>query len=235
MLKPWFVKYKFLLFSLAFLSPSILLPQTGRIIGNQIPITSLDNMVQGRLYPPFYPAIQGSQYLAAGWLLGEVQIQDKKYPALPLLYDIFSDDLILLQRQETSFHLVRLIKEYIPYFYLGDRLFINLVFSEYAQIGLKKGYYEVLFEGKVSLLVKRTNAIKTEDAITSFQRKDFRFLIRQGQAYRVANKKTFLEAIDETDKKTIASFMRKEKIRLKKAEDQEWLELITYLNTLQLN
>ncbi|MEZ5041820.1 MAG: hypothetical protein R2828_18135 [Saprospiraceae bacterium] len=235
MLKPWFVKYKFLCFSMAFLSPSMLLPQPGRITGNQIPITSLDNLAQGRLYPPFYPSIQGNQYLMPGWVLGEVQIQDKTYPALPLLYDIFADELILLQRQEKTFHLIRLIKEYIPYFYLGDRRFINLDFSQYKELGLKKGYYEVLFEGKLSLLVKRTHAIKTEDAITSFQRKDFRFLIRQGQAYRVANKKTFLEAIEETDKKTIASFMRKEKIRLKKADDQQWLQLIMYLNTLQLN
>jgi len=213
--------------------PIGLLSQTQRITGDKIPIVSLDNLLQGRVYFSIYPAIQGSQYLDTDWSFGNIQIQDREYKDVPLLYDIYTDDLILLHLQSTSFNLIRLIKEYIQGFNLGDRYFINLAYSPYLETGLNPGFYELLFAGKISLLSKRRQLLKTEDAISSFSRKDIIYLVKDGQAHRISNRKSVVAAIGESHKKSIYSFLKKEKNRLKKANNDQWLRLVKYLNTLQ--
>lgn len=213
--------------------PIGLFSQNQRITGDKIPTVTLDNMLQGRVYFSIYPAIKGSQYLDTDWSLGNIQMQDREYQAVPLLYDIYSDDLILLHLQSKSFNLIRLIKEYIQGFNLEDRYFINLAYSRYVETGLKPGFYELLSSDRVSLLCKRRHLLKTEDAISSFTRKDMIFLVKDGQAHRVSNRKSVVNAIGESHKKSIYSFLKKERTRLKKASENEWLQLVKYLNTLQ--
>lgn len=213
--------------------PIGLFSQTQRITGDKIPAVTLDNMLQGRVYFSIYPAIKGSQYLDTDWSLGNIQMHNRVYKDVPLLYDIYSDDLILLHLQTKSFNLIRLIKEYIQGFNLGDRYFINLAYSRYLETGLKPGFYELLSSDRVSLLCKRRHLLKTEDAISSFSRKDIIYLVNDGQAHRISNRKSVVTAIGESHKKSIYSFLKKEKTRLKKADNNQWLRLVKYLNTLQ--
>lgn len=207
--------------------------QLQRITGEKIPIVHLDNMVQGRVYFSLYPRIKGSQYLIHEWSLGNIRMQNRVYQEMPLLYDIYSDDLILLHLQENSFNLIQLVKEYIQDFSLGDRRFINLAHSPYTETGLKMGFYELLFEADISLLSKTRHLLKTEDAISSFDRKDLKYLIKEGQAYRVSKRKSLITVMGESHKKTIYSFLKKQKIFLKKADDRQWIQVAKYLNTLQ--
>lgn len=213
--------------------PTGLFSQTQRITGDKIPAVSLDNLLQGRVYFSIYPAIKGSQYLDTDWSLGNIRIQDRAYQDVPLLYDIYTDDLILLHLESKSFNLIRLIKEYIQGFNLGDRHFINLAYSPYLETGLNPGFYELLLADRISLLSKRRHLLKTEEAISSFSRKDMIYLVKDGQAHRVSNRKSVVNAIGESYKKSIYSFLKKERTRLKKASDNEWLQLAKYLNTLQ--
>lgn len=207
--------------------------QLQRITGEKIPIVHLDNLVQGRVYFSLYPRIEGSQYLLNEWSLGNIRMQNRGYQEVPLLYDIYSDDLILLHLQENSFNLIKLVKEYIQGFSLGDRRFINLTYSLYNETGLKMGFYELLYEADISFLSKRRYLLKTENAISSFDRKDLKYLIKEGQGYRITNKRSLIAAMGESRKKTIYSFLKKQKIFLKKANDQQLVQLAKYLNTLQ--
>lgn len=229
------VSFRLLLLFALFLTtlPIGLFSQTQRITGDKIPAVSLDNLLQGRVYFSIYPAIKGSQFLATDWSLGDIRIQDREYKDVPLLYDIYADDLILLHLQSTSFNLIRLIKEYIQGFNLGDRYFINLAYSPYLETGLKPGFYELMLADRLTLLSKRRHLLKTEDAISSFSRKDIIYLVKDGQAHRVSNRKSVVVAIGESHKKSIYSFLKKEKIGLKKADSDQWLRLVKYLNTLQ--
>ena len=209
--------------------------QGGRITGGQIPKTSYDNLLQGRIYFPIYPAISGNQYLMRDWSAGNVLLQGRWYSNLPLLFDIYADDLIYLASQEESFDLIRLIKPYIQRFNLGDRQFINLAHSPHRKTGLKPGFYEVQVEGKVTYLIKRRLEVITERAISSFLRKDIHYLVYDGQAYRMRNKKSLLPLIGDQRKKTVFSFLKKERIRFKKSDDEGWRKVALYLNSLQLD
>lgn len=209
--------------------------QTARITGGQIPRTSYDNILQGRIYFPIYPGIMGSQYLLKDWLAGDVLLQGRWYSALPLLYDIYTDDLIYLSSQDESFDLIRLVKPYIQKFNLGESKFINLAYSPYIKTGLKTGFYEIQVEGKVSYLIKRRHEVITERAISSFSRKDIHYLVYDGQAFRMRNKKSLLPLIGKQRKKIVFSFLKKERIRLKKSGDLGWRKVALFLNSLQLD
>lgn len=209
--------------------------QAGRITGGPIPQTNYDNILQGRIYFPIYPAITGSQYLRKDWAAGNVLLQGRWYSGLPLLYDIYADDLIYLASQDESFDLIRLVKPYIQRFNLGGRQFINLTYSPHSKTGLPAGFYEVQVEGKVTYLIKRRLEIMTERAVSSFFRKDIRYLVYEGKAYRMRNKKSLLPLIGDQRKKTVFGFLKKEGIRLKKSGDVGWRKVALYLNSLQLD
>ncbi len=220
---------------LMLLASTSIYSQAGRITGGQIPQTSYDNVLQGRIYFPIYPAITGSQYLMKDWSAGNVLLQGRWYANLPLLYDVYADDLIYLASKDESFDLIRLVKPYIQRFNLGDRQFINLAYSPHAKTNLAEGFYEVQAEGKVTYLIKRKLETITERAISSFVRKDMHYLVYNGQAHRMRNKKSLLPLIGEQRKKTVFSFLKKESIRLKKSGDGGWRKVALYLNSLQLD
>lgn len=229
------IKKGILFFILILASSASVHTQTGRITGGPIPKTTYDNILQGRVYFPIYPAITGSQYLTKDWSLGNVLLQGRWYSKLPLVYDIYADDLIYLAKRDQNFDLIRLVKAYIQKFNLGDRQFINLAYSPHMKTGLEAGFYEVQVEDKIAYLIKRRHLLITERAISSFSRKDIRYLIYDGQAYRMRNKKSLLPLVGEQRKKVIFSFLKKQGIRLKKSDDEGWRQVALYLNTLQLD
>ncbi len=226
---------KGILFFILILSSASAYTQNGRITGGPIPETTYDNILQGRVYFPMYPSITGSQYLTKDWSLGNVLLQGRWYTDLPLLYDIYADDVIYLAKREQSFDLIRLVKAYIQKFNLGDRQFINLAYSPHIKTGLEVGFYEVPVEDKITYLIKRRHLMIIEKAISSFSRKDIRYMIYDGQAYRMRNKKSLIPLVGEQKKKAIFSFLKKQRIRLKKTDEEGWRQVALYLNTLQLD
>ena len=209
--------------------------QAGRITGGPIPKTSYDNILQGRVYFPVYPYITGSQYVEKDWSVGHVLWQGRWYTDLPLLYDIYADDLIYLALQDQSFEMIRLIKAYIQKFNLGNRQFINLAYSAHMKTGLAVGFYEVLAEDTITYLIKRRHLLETKQAISFFTRKDIHYFVYDGKAYRMRNRKSLLPLIGEQRKKAVFSFLKKERIRLKKSGDEGWRKLALFLNSLQLD
>lgn len=213
------------------------LPCLAQEIAEKAPISkeSLDNLVQGRLYSPNYFPIKGSPFLTKDWSLEDIRMLGKDYYDLPVWYDIYLDDLVLLHQQGAKLHFIRLNKEHIAYFSVEGRRFINLSYSSFRDLPLRPGYYELAFQDKVALLVKRTLEVQEEDKtlISYFSRNDRRFLIVNASPHRVRNRKTLLELVEKNQRKAMSGFLKSEKIRLKRATNEEWLAVARFLNTLQ--
>jgi len=220
------------LFSIIMLFAGAGKSQSAIALGSQAPNVSLDNLVQGRLYVVDYYPVNGSQFLVEGWQEGSIFLLDNEYHNLFLRYDTFADVLILLHRSGNRFDKIQLNREYIRHFMLENRSFINLSYSRYRDSGLEEGFYEVIFEEKVSLLAKRILDLETREALTYFLPKSIWYLIKDGHAYKIRNKKSLFEVYGSSYKKQISTFLKKEGIRFRKAGDPEWRRLIAYLNTL---
>ncbi|HKK73933.1 MAG TPA: hypothetical protein VJ953_02575 [Saprospiraceae bacterium] len=200
----------------------------------ETPMGQVDNLLQGRIYEAAYDGVKGSQYLSDIWQEGQIELLGHSYSELPLLYDIFQDELVLLYRQPSSIDFIQLIKGYITRFILGQRLFINIEYSTYRDLRLEPGFYELLVEDSASLLIKRRMDVQPENSVSNFVRRDERYLIFKGKAFWIRRKGVFFKAIGDTYKKQVQRFMKENNIRLnKRATDSEWLAVIEYLNNLQ--
>lgn len=200
----------------------------------EIPMDQVDNLVQGRIYETVYDGVKGSQYLSGIGQEGQIELLGHSYSGLPLLYDIFQDELVLFYRQPSSVDYIQLIKGYITRFILGQRLFINIEYSAYRDLHLEPGFYELLVKDSASLLIKRRMDVQPENSVSSFVRRDERYLVFNGKAFWIRGKGTFFKAIGDTYQKQVQGFMKKNNIKLnKRATDSEWLAVVEYLNDLQ--
>jgi len=198
----------------------------------KIPPVVLDNLVQGRIYSPDYIQIKGSQYLTKTWAMGNIQIQDHTYRDLPVWYDIYADELVLLYSVKGSLSLIQLPKAHTLAFTFDNRSFVNSALGKYKESGLKKGYFEVIFRGRADLLIERNLELKKENSIASFNRKDRIYYVVQNKAHRVRSKKSLLELFDQKHHKPIGNYFKKQKIRLKKASDTQLKQLASYIDVL---
>lgn len=226
----YLLSWLWLLFFLGWIDLSF--AQTATSTKKVIPEIEVNNLVQGRFYTPYYPDILGSQFLTESWVEGDFQLLDKDYLALPLTYDLYIDDLILLFKNKANFHYIRLHKNQVQQFRMGQQFFINLAYSSYKNTGLKEGYYEVMLQDKLSYLIKRQVERMPENGVFTFERSDKKYLIISGKAHLFSNKKNLLAAIGKEYKKPLNTFIKNNKIYLRKASDADWTKIVVYLNGL---
>lgn len=197
-----------------------------------VPAQQLNNLMQGRIYVPNYVRVVGSQFLTENWRMGEIKMLDEEYIELPIWYDIYTDDLILLDWQGLGYGMMRLNKEQIESFEFDGRRFINPSYGSYKNYILENKYYELIAEGTVSFLIRRNIKVQQDDSVDHFVRKDSKILIHSGEVFSFRNKKSFLKVIPPSTKDKVGQYIRKNKIRLKNAEDSEWTGIIVYINDL---
>ena len=197
-----------------------------------VPTQQLNNLMQGRIYFPNYISVVGSQYLTEDWRIGMIKLLDEEYVELPLWYDIYTDDLILIDWQGLGYGMIRLNKEHIESFEFAGRQFINPSYNDYQSYNLENKYYEIVAKGTVSFLIRRNIKIQQDDSVDHFVRKDSKVLIHSGEVFTFRNKKSFLKVIPTGTKDTVIKYIRKNKIRLKQADDSEWAGLIDLINDL---
>lgn len=205
----------------------------GSFVAQENLIPEINNLVQGRIYDPEYLHIEGSQFLEENRMIGKVFLLNDEYNALLLDYDIFADDLVYYpESKQYVFYPLELTKEFVSYFTLEERFFINTENSRYHHCGLKSGYYEVISEGFVSLLIKRRLEVVTKEAQEYFIRRDAKYLVKENNYNRVRNKKSILAFIGKKYKKQLTNFLNKNSIVLSRASDEEWESTIIFLNAL---
>jgi hypothetical protein len=197
-----------------------------------IPNQKLNNLLQGRTYYPNYLNVVGSQFITNDWQVGKITLMDEVYSDLPLWYDIYTDDLILIDWQGLGYGMIKLNKEHIESFEFDNRRFINPTYNDYRKYGLGHIFHEVMTEGTVSFLVRRTINMQQENSVNHFVRKDAKILIYSDQMFLFKNKKSFLKAIPPSTKDDIVKYIRKNKIHFKKADDSLWTRLIVLVNEL---
>ncbi|MCB0376641.1 MAG: hypothetical protein KDD04_12035, partial [Sinomicrobium sp.] len=81
-----------------------------------LPAYELDNLIQGRFYTPNYFPIRGNPFLNKSIAPENIQLLDKSYEGLPLWYDIYADEVILMHKDEAEYRFIQLNKEQVQFF-----------------------------------------------------------------------------------------------------------------------
>ena len=152
-----------------------------------------------------------------------------QYNNVPLLYDLISEKLVI--NDPTKVYLLQLNSEHVNRFSVLGHVFIRI--DEDNEI-IHSGFYDVLYDGKTSLLKKQTKAIqeKITSVLEKFVVEDVSYFIKkEGKYFSINQKKSVLYALSDK-KKEINQFIRKNKLNIRKNKDEAISKILAYYDAL---
>ena len=195
-------------------------------------------LVSGLVYAQPHRKADGHPFFNdLDWMTGSVTINDIMFDGIKLKYDIYLDNLVLIDESEDgTMKRISLNKNRVTAFNLGQRPFIKLDPSSGINIPGTE-YFEILYNGKIRLLNRWTKHFEN-DATQDFPYGRFtdaelaRYLLKQGSLFRITRKAT-LYKVFSGKKSDIKKYLKANRIFIiKKATDQKMAGLIEYCNSL---
>jgi hypothetical protein len=177
---------------------------------------------------------KGNQYLLSPqYMNGSITMKGKCYQDLPLNYDIVNQELLLQYQEEAGgIYVIEVSKAWITNFSMGSMNF------EFLSLEQEPKYYQVLGEGPVKILYYWQKKLDLDVAIGS---SDFAFnravresyVYMDGQLKPFRSKRSLIGLFNLGRRQEIKSYLRKNKINVKKASDKAIAEMITFIgNTM---
>ena len=172
-------------------------------------------------------------FLWDSWQNGELIYEGTLYKDVSILYDIVRDEVVILHFNNVT--KMSLIKEKIKSFTLPGHTFIQIVADSIHSSVITKGFYELLYAGKDSLLSKRTKntQILYRQSFPELKvfSKDHYYLKKDNKYYTVNNENSFLHQFDNK-KKEIRSYKKQNRLSFKNDPENAMIKIMTYHDQL---
>ena len=169
----------------------------------------------GRAYLYYTFKMEGRPFFQADDLSkGWIGYQGRVYDPLSILYDLVRNEVVVLLPDSNSRAVLH--NEFIDSFQIAGHTFISLK-EDHDQNLYNTGFYDVLHNGHVQLLARRTKVMQEvlndNFVLTIISPKDFFYIHKNGLYYLVSNKKDVFRLL--ADKKNdIKKMMRRRHIKL---------------------
>ena len=153
-------------------------------------LEGVHHLYNGLEYIEYEPLDDEHPYFETGeWAFSDLKYDGEWFRNVPLLYDISKDKLI------TSYYYngakMQLIQNRVDEFMLSNRHFINIR-ETIDSTTLKKGYYELLYDGVTKVLAKRSKnysqTIDRTDEFRFFKEVNQIFLMVEGKPSKINSK-----------------------------------------------
>jgi hypothetical protein len=192
-------------------------------------------LCNGKKYCYFSPAgTKGNQFLISPvYVNGSVTIKGKCYQGITLNYDIYNQMLLLKYRdEEGSMNILEVSQAWLTSFSLGTKNF------EFLKLEQEPHFYQVLGEGPVRILYYWRKNLKLDGAVGSagfvFSKAERdSFILMDGRLRRFTSKRSLVGLFDAASRPAIKTFLRKNKIKVRKASDPVMAELITFIGNIK--
>jgi hypothetical protein len=197
---------------------------------SKIAVDAGDPVFVGPEHMGYLSSIEGTAYYSSPeWQKGTVVFQQVFYTDVYLKYDLVTDELVI--RHFDKYSRVILFTPRVGSFTLGNRRFINLAAGD----NFKKGFYEELSMGKVSLYAKHTKQLDQTATINGIERKFSEkheyYLLKDERYYRVKSDKALIDLL--SDKKTaIKDWLKRSGIKYKQDPETALKKIADYYNQL---
>jgi hypothetical protein len=130
---------------------------------------------------------------------------------------------------------IRLVAEKVRYFTLLGHTFVRIVADSTRQGGMRTGFYDQLYDGRVQVLVKRVKLVHEQissgQVDRDFYERNRYFLRKNGQFYSVNGKGSVLSVFDDR-KRELQKFLREQKIRYKRDPESAMVQLARHYDAL---
>ncbi len=198
-----------------------------------------DNMlVNGRIYVPEHGLAQGHPYYQINdWIVGTVYIESKEYKNVKLKFDLELDEFVIfIKDKDNRKNYIVLNRNYVDSLYLGKFLFVN--FSDFSDLHQPLGYVEMVYNNELIFITKHTKDFKKEYSESKpygeySDQKSTYYIFEDTQLTKVLTKKAFLNYFP-FNKKEIKKYLKKHRIKYKKANSGELFNLLKYCNEIRV-
>jgi hypothetical protein len=187
------------------------------------------NLLNGRQYDLLNSGKSHPFFNTDRYRPGSLLLNGETYDSITINYDIFDQQLTLQYPGNSGQDLkVVLNREMIDHFQIDGLTFRLMSFPETGS-----SFFQVLSSSDMScfLLWKKTLSRSTASGNTSYKySKQSRevYLQREGRLYVVRSRSSFTSIYDEAYRKEIKEFLRREKIRFRKASNEKLGELMNF-------
>ncbi|MDF2433271.1 MAG: hypothetical protein JWP44_2902 [Mucilaginibacter sp.] len=191
--------------------------------------------------PEYYfydPLIKGNAYFldVNAFTTGSVFYDGASYTGVPMLYDLYSDNVaVLLYNHFTKF---TLIKEKVKSFDFLEHHFVNINADTISvnTSGIKSGFYDQVYNEKSAVLVKRSKSIQTSTGSLSGVEKYFSpatdyYLWKNNTFYSVNSQGALLNALKDR-KKELEQYIKKGQIKFRKGPEEAMVKIVSYYDHL---
>jgi hypothetical protein len=182
-------------------------------------------IVNGSQYIFYALKMKGDPYLGNGdFARGWITYEGKKYDSLNMVYDISRNELVFLNDNRP----IVVHNESVDSFFLLGHLFVNFR-QDTKNLG-RVGYCDILYRGKIQLLVKRdmtfADVIEDNTVVRAFSLKD-RYYIYKGGNYYLLNKLKDVFDILPDKRRELKTFVHQNHMRMQHADFELKLTKLT--------
>jgi len=177
--------------------------------------------------------MNGTPYFeSTEWQKGNVIYNNVLYKDVMLKYDLAADELIVLH--PNNFFGVTLVTDKVQSFTISNNEFIYVPARN--KLGLKQsGFYQVLVNGKLSILAKRSKVIEEKTSVGEVERnvesKEQYYAVKDGAATSVNNEESVMGLLGD-QARAVRTYLRTRDIKFRKSKELALFEIATYYNQL---
>jgi hypothetical protein len=183
----------------------------------------------GRFHKPVNNNFRHPYFNENKWISGSLVYDGRIYKAGNLKYDIEKDKLIyLMYTQDFAMNTIALDENFITEFCLLDitfKYFTNRVIE-----GIKDGYYEVVFDGKLKFLVRIKKSEPFGDKPYNVSAE--MFLVKEGQIIRIKSLGKLINQLKDK-KKEVKRFVKDNNLKVSQSDYSSASKVLTFYLSLQ--
>lgn len=197
-----------------------------------------NEIINGKEYVVYYYRSKTTPLLFSNLAFrSTVEFDGRVYKNVKLQYDMFLDYVIYTDSTKLlnfEFPRIALYKDLLPYFsfrYNNENYHFRLLkFPEAMKGNPGDGYYEIVYEGPSIFIIRHRATEYFKDAVTEYKYSTLKYILMDGTFRRFTNMKEFL-ALFGPKEEDIRTFIKTNRIRIRKANKEEIASILKYYDT----
>jgi len=189
----------------------------------------------GKVHYPHPKFINGGHafFMVPQYQTGTVTYEGYTYPNVELMFDVIRGEL-LLKHFDQGTDIVLDPEKVDAFSFLGHN-FINIKEDEAQKNNLSSGYYDILYQGKIALLVKRSKTVTENLSMAGVERSVFQhnryYLLKDSVYTLLKNKKSLTKLLRSTQNQN-QQYIRNNQLNFRNDTENAMLSLVRYHDSI---